>query len=164
MLEVPIVGRRYRHFKGSVYLVKDIVRHVNTHEMMVIYSLEGIPELTHARPLSEWDDRIGTGGKVSTHSLIKRFTLIEEETTVKTITAYKTSDGRIFENEEEAGEHEAEATMRKELTVLFSEKTNLHDPHIEIFVDAVLSSRLTVKTILSKERWTTNVAGKSSQT
>jgi hypothetical protein len=47
-----IVGFRYRHFKGNIYLVTDIAVHSETEEPMVIYKSFNDPSLVWCRPLS----------------------------------------------------------------------------------------------------------------
>ena len=47
-----MVGFRYRHFKGGVYLVTDIAVHSETEEPMVIYKNFDNPSLVWCRPLS----------------------------------------------------------------------------------------------------------------
>lgn len=47
-----IVGYRYRHFKGGVYIVTDIAVHSETEEPMVIYKTFDNPNLVWCRPLS----------------------------------------------------------------------------------------------------------------
>ena len=47
-----IVGFRYRHFKGGVYLVTDIAVHSETEEPMIIYKSIDNQELVWCRPLS----------------------------------------------------------------------------------------------------------------
>jgi hypothetical protein len=50
-----IVGFRYRHFKGGIYIVTDIVVHSETEEPMVIYKTFNNTENTEyawCRPLS----------------------------------------------------------------------------------------------------------------
>ena len=47
-----IVGFRYRHFKGNIYLVTDIAVHSETEEPMVIYKSFNDPNLVWCRPLS----------------------------------------------------------------------------------------------------------------
>ena len=47
-----MVGRRYRHFKGSIYEVTDIAVHSETEEPMVIYRNWREPSLVWCRPLS----------------------------------------------------------------------------------------------------------------
>lgn len=47
-----MVGKRYRHFKGGIYLVVDIAVHSETAELMVIYKTFENPSLVWARPLN----------------------------------------------------------------------------------------------------------------
>ena len=47
-----MVGKRYRHFKGAIYIVTDIAIHSETAELMVIYKPFDNPSLVWARPLS----------------------------------------------------------------------------------------------------------------
>lgn len=47
-----IVGCRYRHFKGGVYIVTDIAVHSETEEPMVVYRNFDKPNLVWYRPLS----------------------------------------------------------------------------------------------------------------
>lgn len=47
-----MVGYRYRHFKGGMYLVTDIAVHSETAEPMVIYKSFNNLDLVWARPLS----------------------------------------------------------------------------------------------------------------
>ncbi len=47
-----IVGFRYRHFKGGIYLVTDIAVHSETEEPMIIYKNFDNPDLVWCRPLS----------------------------------------------------------------------------------------------------------------
>ena len=46
-----MVGYRYRHFKGAIYIVKDIAIHSETAEPMVIYTRWDEPSDTWCRPL-----------------------------------------------------------------------------------------------------------------
>ena len=46
-----MVGKRYRHFKGSIYVVTDIAGHSETAELIVIYKSFDKPSLVWARPL-----------------------------------------------------------------------------------------------------------------
>lgn len=46
-----IVGFRYRHFKGGIYLVTDIAVHSETEEPMVIYKSFDNSDLVWCRPL-----------------------------------------------------------------------------------------------------------------
>lgn len=51
-IKSTIVGYRYRHFKGGVYIVTDIAVHSETEEPMVIYKNFDNPNLVWCRPLS----------------------------------------------------------------------------------------------------------------
>ena len=51
-MKSTMVGFRYRHFKGGIYLVTDIAVHSETEEPMVIYKSFDNPELVWCRPLS----------------------------------------------------------------------------------------------------------------
>ena len=51
-MKSAMVGFKYRHFKGSVYLVTDIAVHSETEEPMVIYKNFDNPNLVWCRPLS----------------------------------------------------------------------------------------------------------------
>ena len=47
-----MVGFRYRHFKGRIYIVTDIAVHSETEEPMVVYKSFNQPDLVWCRPLS----------------------------------------------------------------------------------------------------------------
>ncbi len=47
-----VVGYRYRHFKGGVYIVTDLAVHSETEEPVVIYRNFNDPTLVWCRPLS----------------------------------------------------------------------------------------------------------------
>lgn len=47
-----MVGKRYIHFKGGIYIVTDIAVHSESASLMVIYKSFDKPSLTWARPLS----------------------------------------------------------------------------------------------------------------
>lgn len=68
-----VIGGRYRHFKGGIYVVEGIARHSETLESMVIYRSEKDPESRWVRPLSMWNEMVMRDG-VS----VARFTQIEE--------------------------------------------------------------------------------------
>ena len=51
-MKSAMVGFRYRHFKGGVYLVTDIAVHSETEEPMVIYKSFDNSDLVWCRPLS----------------------------------------------------------------------------------------------------------------
>lgn len=52
LMKGAIVGFRYRHFKGGVYIVTDIAVHSETEEPMVIYRNFDNPKLVWCRPMS----------------------------------------------------------------------------------------------------------------
>lgn len=52
------VGKRYRHFKGTVYLVSDIVIDCDAMELLVIYKDFENPSLTWARSLKEFESPV----------------------------------------------------------------------------------------------------------
>lgn len=47
-----MVGKRYRHFKGGIYIVTDIAVHSETEGVMVVYKNFDEPTLTWVRPLN----------------------------------------------------------------------------------------------------------------
>lgn len=47
-----MVGKRYRHFKGGIYVVSDIAVHSETAELIVIYKSFDKPSLVWVRPLN----------------------------------------------------------------------------------------------------------------
>lgn len=47
-----MVGKKYLHFKGGVYVVDDIVVHSETAELLVVYSSYLQENLSWARPLN----------------------------------------------------------------------------------------------------------------
>lgn len=51
-LRESMVGRRYRHFKGRIYIVADLAVHTESDEIMVIYKCFVDPFVTWCRPLS----------------------------------------------------------------------------------------------------------------
>lgn len=51
-LREDMVGRKYKHFKGKIYIVKDIAVHTETDEIMVIYRRFADLFVTWCRPLS----------------------------------------------------------------------------------------------------------------
>ena len=62
----------YRHYKGNLYELVDIVNHSETLEKMVLYrALYGEKELW-VRPISMWDEEVVVDGKK-----VKRFELVK---------------------------------------------------------------------------------------
>lgn len=54
-----IIARRpYRHFKGKLYYVQEIVTHTETREVMVCYQALYEPYDMFARPLSMFEEKI----------------------------------------------------------------------------------------------------------
>lgn len=53
-----MIGRRYRHFKGSVYIVDGVAVHSETAEPLVIYHKEHEHNRMWARPLSMFLSRV----------------------------------------------------------------------------------------------------------
>lgn len=51
-LRENMLGRRYRHFKGRIYIVNDIAVHTESDEIMVIYKCFVDQFVTWCRPLS----------------------------------------------------------------------------------------------------------------
>lgn len=51
-LRENMVGRRYRHFKGRIYIVTDLAVNTESDEIMVIYKYFADPIVTYCRPLS----------------------------------------------------------------------------------------------------------------
>ncbi len=47
-----MIGRRYRHFKGGIYVVLTIAVHSESDEPLVIYQTLDRPDLVWARPIS----------------------------------------------------------------------------------------------------------------
>ena len=47
-----MVGKRYRHFKGGIYIITDIAVHSETEGLMVVYKSFNEPTLTWVRPLN----------------------------------------------------------------------------------------------------------------
>ena len=51
-LKGEIIGNRYKHFKGGIYLVTDIAVHSETEEPMVVYKTFDNLNLVWCRPLN----------------------------------------------------------------------------------------------------------------
>ena len=47
-----MIGRRYRHFKGGIYVVLTIAVHSESDESLVVYQALDRPDLVWARPIS----------------------------------------------------------------------------------------------------------------
>ena len=62
----------YKHYKGNLYELVDVVNHSETLEKMVLYrALYGEKELW-VRPISMWDEEVEVDGKK-----VKRFELVK---------------------------------------------------------------------------------------
>ena len=46
-----MIGKKYRHFKGGIYIVTDIAIHSESADLMVIYQSFDDQRLTWARPI-----------------------------------------------------------------------------------------------------------------
>lgn len=51
-LKKDMIGSRYRHFKGNIYIVQDIAVHSESAEPLVIYKRWDEPSDTWCRPLN----------------------------------------------------------------------------------------------------------------
>lgn len=51
-MKKDMIGFRYRHFKGGIYVVTDIAVHTETLEPMVVYKSFDNPEYVWCRPLN----------------------------------------------------------------------------------------------------------------
>ena len=56
-----MVGKRYKHFKGAVYIVTDVAVHSENAELMVIYKSFDIPSLVWARPINMFLSEVDHG-------------------------------------------------------------------------------------------------------
>lgn len=75
-----LLGSRYRHFKGGVYVTCGTATHSETDETLVLYRTENDMQRTWARPLSMWNDVVTDP---ETGKQVKRFVCIDEETETK---------------------------------------------------------------------------------
>lgn len=56
-----MVGRRYRHFKGEMYIVTDIALHTEKEEILVVYKSFKEPYKTYARPIEMFLSEVDKG-------------------------------------------------------------------------------------------------------
>lgn len=63
------IGKSYRHYKGNLYKVTDIVRHTETDEILVVYTDN---KYHWARPIEMFEEYVTVDGKT-----VKRFELEE---------------------------------------------------------------------------------------
>ena len=57
------IGAKYRHFKGNIYIVKDIGVNTETNEEMVVYSPINNEKLVWIRPAKMWNEMIDNNTK-----------------------------------------------------------------------------------------------------
>lgn len=57
-LKEEMIGRRYLHFKGNIYVVTDIATNTETEEIMVVYKTFDRPELTWCRPFNMFSSEV----------------------------------------------------------------------------------------------------------
>lgn len=72
MQHSPVIGGRYRHFKGNEYEVLHLASHSETLEQFVVYRALYGEGGVWVRPLSMWFETITRDGKT-----MQRFTYIE---------------------------------------------------------------------------------------
>lgn len=77
-LRENMVGRRYKHFKGRIYIVNDIAVHTESDEIMVIYKCFADPLVTWCRPLSMFTSDVDRT-KYPDVKQKKRFELLSEQ-------------------------------------------------------------------------------------
>lgn len=53
----------YQHFKGGIYRIVAVGKHSETHETMVCYKSESLPNSVWFRPLSMWFEEVEYEGK-----------------------------------------------------------------------------------------------------
>lgn len=53
-----MVGYKYRHFKGGLYLVTDIAIHTENEDLVVIYNSVENPDLVWCRPLNMFVSKV----------------------------------------------------------------------------------------------------------
>jgi hypothetical protein len=57
---IPVVGRTYRHYKGTEYTVLALGTHTETHEPLVVYHPRRDPATVWVRPVSDWKETVDT--------------------------------------------------------------------------------------------------------
>lgn len=66
-MDKPEIGKQYRHFKGNLYEVIDIVRHSETNEEMVLYKplyeSKEFPNQLWVRPLEMFMELVDKNGE-----------------------------------------------------------------------------------------------------
>lgn len=47
-----LVNKKFRHFKGGIYVVTDVAIHTETNETMIVYHNLAQPEVSWCRPIN----------------------------------------------------------------------------------------------------------------
>lgn len=81
-LREDMVGKRYKHFKGRIYIVTDLAVHTESDEIMVIYKCFVDPLVTWCRPLSMFMSDVDRT-KYPDVKQKKRFELLSEQEVLK---------------------------------------------------------------------------------
>ena len=78
-MKEEMVGYRYKHFKGGIYLVTDIAVHSETEEPMVIYKTFDNPELVWCRTLSMFMSEVDREKYPDVKQLMRFERIVDEE-------------------------------------------------------------------------------------
>jgi len=70
----PEFNRVYKHYKGGTYEVLTLAKHTETGEDLVIYFSREFGSV-HARPLSQWFDKITVSKETESNRQVERFEL-----------------------------------------------------------------------------------------
>ncbi len=62
MPAAPLLGQRFRHYKGGLYEVITVAQLEATHEPLVVYRAE-VDGTVWARPLSQWSETVEHEGQ-----------------------------------------------------------------------------------------------------
>jgi hypothetical protein len=63
----------YRHYKGNLYVVTDVVRHTESKDYLVVYHEKSNPESSWARPLDMFKESVS----LPTGEVVPRFERIQ---------------------------------------------------------------------------------------
>ena len=72
-MRFQMVGTKYRHFKGGIYVVTDIAVHTETGEIMVIYKDVNDSSKVWCRPLDMFISNVDTNKYPAVIDQTKRF-------------------------------------------------------------------------------------------